>query len=81
MIDWFTVTLSLLPDDPWATAPRIIAHLSVARVQTLGRNLAVAGALERARQRGFHRGLWLAGVASAVETEPWTPNTDGKAAP
>ena len=86
MIDWYPVALSLLPDDPWATAPRIIAHLSVARVQTLGRNLAIAGALCSSFNLGYDRGEAIGEARSRIDllearADTWKPNIDGKVAP
>lgn len=86
-MSWWWIIYSLTPRDPFTGAWQRVADDGARRVAHLGRNLAVAGALQRMFDLGWDRGHACGDVSVSADEwlrakrEAWIPNTDGKAAP
>lgn len=57
------------------------AALLSQRIACLGRNLMIAGALERAYDLGSEHGRWQYDTQGFDDSHPWWSNVDGRSAP
>jgi hypothetical protein len=96
IIDWAEVVTTFCYDEELVLIKRgepldifrynasydLVGHFTAKSLARLGRNLAAAGALERAFTLGERYGTRFGNENGFWDSEPpWWPNVDGKAAP